>query len=71
MVQPVSHMLAGNTQSGSVFHQADIINVGHLGATNTLLDPAHHIAEQALGVIIQLKLNLLSAELSVAQQRNG
>ncbi len=54
--QPVGDVLAGNAQGGAVFHQADVVNVGHLGAAHALVDPAHHIAQNALGVVVQLLL---------------
>ncbi len=31
MVQPVGHVLAADAQGGAVFHEADVVDVGHLG----------------------------------------
>ena len=36
VTQPVGDMLAGNPQRGAVFHQANVVDVRHLGATDTL-----------------------------------
>jgi hypothetical protein len=44
---------AKNAQGRAVFHQADVVDVGHLGAADALVDPAHDIAEQALRVVVQ------------------
>ncbi|MNR24446.1 hypothetical protein D3C85_1415240 [compost metagenome] len=51
-------MLGGDAQGGAVFHQADVVDVRHLGATDTLFDPAHHVAEDALAVVVQLGLDV-------------
>ena len=48
MQQPVGDVLAGDTQGGAVFHQAHAVDVGHFGATDALVDPAHDVAEGAL-----------------------
>ena len=58
VVQPVSHVLAADAQGGAVFHEADVVNVRHLGATHALVDPAHHVAQNALRVVVQLLLFL-------------
>ena len=52
VVQPVRHVLAADAQRGAVFHQRDVVDVGHLGAAHTLVDPAHHITQNALGVVV-------------------
>ena len=52
--QPVGHMLGRDAQGGAILHQADVVDVGHLGTADALVDPAHHIAEQALGVVVEL-----------------
>ena len=70
VVQPVGHMLAGNPQGRAVFHQAHILDVRHLGATHTTINPAHHVTQHALRVVIQLLLNFLGGQLA-GQQRNG
>ena len=38
MMQPVGDVL-GNTQRRAIFHQADIVDIRHLGATDALVDP--------------------------------
>jgi hypothetical protein len=57
VVQPVGDVLAGDAQRGAVLHQADVVDVGHLGAADALVDPAHHVAEDALGVVVELGLD--------------
>jgi hypothetical protein len=56
VVQPVGHVLAADAQRGAVFHQAHVVDVGHLGAAHALVHPAHHVAQNALGVVVQLGL---------------
>ena len=51
-------LTAGDAQRGAVFHQADVVDVGHLGAAHALIDPAHHAAQDALDVVVQLLLDL-------------
>ncbi len=34
-----------------------------------MFDPANHVAEDALGIVVQLALNLFGRELAVAEQR--
>ena len=57
--QPVGDVLAGDAQRGAVLHQADVVDVRHLGAADALIDPAHHVAEDALGVVVELLLDVL------------
>ena len=40
MVPPVGHVLAADAQDGAVFHQADVVDVGHLCAAHALVIPA-------------------------------
>ena len=56
-MQPVGHVLAGDPQGGAILHQAHVIDVRHLGTADPLVDPAHHIAKQALDVVVQLLLH--------------
>ena len=56
VVHPIGNVLARNTQCGTVLHQAHVVNVGHFGATHALIDPAHHITQNALHVVVQLLL---------------
>jgi hypothetical protein len=51
--QPVGHVLRGDAQRRAVFHQPDIVDVGHLGAADPLIDPAHDIAKDALGIVVE------------------
>ena len=57
VVQPVGDVLAGDAQRGAVLHQADVVDVGHLGAADALVDPAHDVAEDALRVVVELLLD--------------
>ena len=56
MLQPISDVLARNTQGRAVFHQTHVMDIRHLRATHALVDPAHHIAQDALHVVVQLLL---------------
>ena len=58
VVQPVGDVLARNTQSSSVFHQAHVVDVWHFRAAHALVHPAHHVAQDALHVVVQLLLLL-------------
>src|SRR5690606_41928646 len=50
VAQPVGQQLAGDAQGGAVFHQADVVDVRHLGAAGGLVDPAPPVAGAALGL---------------------
>ena len=58
VMQPVGNMLAGDAQRGAIFHEADVVDIRHLGTTHTRVDPPHHVAKNALAVVIQLMLDL-------------
>ncbi len=60
--QPVGHVLRGDAQRRAVLHQADIVDVGHLRAADALVDPAHDIAEDALGIVVELAARLPPAD---------
>ena len=69
-MQPIGHMLAGNPQGRTVFHQAHIVDVGNFGTTNALVDPAHHIAQNALRIVIQFRLNIFRAPIGTLRNRH-
>jgi hypothetical protein len=46
MTQPVSNVLTGNTQRSAVFHQADVVDIQHFGATHAQIHPTHHIPQR-------------------------
>ena len=58
VVQPVGQQLAGDPQGCAVLHQGDVVDVGHFRAANTGVDPAHHVAEDRLPVVVDLLVNL-------------
>ncbi len=62
-------MLAGDPQRRPVLHQAHVVNVRHLGAADALIHPAHDIAEDALGVVVQLLPDLVGARRSDRERR--
>ena len=66
MAHPVGHVLAGDAQGGAVFHQRDVVDVRNLGAADALFDPANHVAEDALRVVVQLVALLFLAPVGVA-----
>ncbi len=69
-MQPVRQMLARDPQRGAVFHQADIVDVGHFGTADPLIDPAHHIAEDALAVVVDFLLHIVRRPVRL-RHRNG
>ncbi|MNQ53152.1 hypothetical protein D3C85_671850 [compost metagenome] len=71
MTQPVGDVLAGNTQRCTVFHQADVVDIRHFRTADTLVDPAHHVTENALAVVVQFVLDLFGGPLRVHRQRDG
>ena len=71
MQQPVSDMLAGNAQRGAVFHQADIVNVGHFRTADPGVNPANDIAEQALAIVVELLADLVLRPVGAVGQRDG
>ena len=66
MMQPVRNVLAGNTQRGAIFHQADVVDVRHFGTADALIDPAHDVAENALRVVVQFLLDFFSTPVRVS-----
>ena len=64
-------MLAGNAQSGAVFHQPDIVNIGHFGTADALVNPAHHITQNTLRIIVELLLHIVGRPLRMAFHRHG
>ena len=40
-----------NAQRGAVFHEADVVDVGHFAAAHALVNPAHDVAQDALRVV--------------------
>ena len=64
-------MLTADAQSRAVFHEPDIIDVRHFGTANALIHPAHHIAQNALRVIVQFRLHISRRPIGIARQRHG
>ena len=71
VAQPVGEQLAGDAQRGPVLHQADVVDVGHLGAADALVDPAHHVAEDALDVVVELLAHLVRPASCAERERRG
>ena len=61
-------MLAGDPQGGAILHQANIMNVRHFGTADTLVDPAHHVTQDALRIVIQFLLDLLGTQFGIPEQ---
>ena len=55
-MQPVGNVLRRDPACGPVLHQTDAVDVGNLGTPNPLIDPVHDVAEDALGVVVELCL---------------
>ena len=58
VVQPIGYVLTGYAQSRPVFHQAHIVNIRHFRAAHTLIHPANHVAQNALHIVIKLRLHV-------------
>ena len=71
VAQPVRQQLAGDAQRGAVFHQRDVVDVGHLGAADACVDPAHDVAEDRLAVVVDLFADLLGRPGQLLGQRDG
>ena len=71
MPKPVGDVLAADAQGRAVFHQADVVNVGHLGAAHTLVNPAHHVSQNPLRVVVEFLLLFLGTPFGVGGDRNG
>src|SRR5690606_33387137 len=69
--QPVGNVLAGDTQGRAVFHQTDVVDVRYFGAAHALVNPAHHVTQDALGVVVQLFLDFLGGPVGVRRHGNG
>ena len=69
MVQPVGHVLARDAQRRAVFHQADVMDVGNLGAADARVDPAHHVPQDALDVVVEFMLHLVGQRQVAGQRR--
>ena len=70
VAQPVGDVLAGDAERRAVFHQADIVDVRHLGATDAVVDPADDVAQDALRVVVQLLLNRIRRPVRPVGQRD-
>src|SRR6185369_5140488 len=68
--QPVGNVLAGDAQRRTVFHQRDVVDVGHFGTAHALVDPAHDIAQDALGVVVDFLLALGGTPLGSRNHRD-
>ena len=58
LVQPVGDVLRGDAAGRAVFHEADVVDVGHFRATDALVDPAHDVAEYALRIVLEFGRDL-------------
>ncbi len=61
MEQPIGDVLRRDAARGPVLHQGDVADVGHLGTPDSLIDPAHDVPEDPLGVVVELCLHLVSS----------
>mmetsp|Transcript_84319 Transcript_84319/g.272570 ORF Transcript_84319/g.272570 Transcript_84319/m.272570 type:complete len:336 (+) Transcript_84319:378-1385(+) len=59
MVQPIRQQLRGDAERGPVLHEADVLQVRHLRAANTKVNPADYIAEDALRTLAEFLLDVV------------
>ena len=71
MLQPVRDMLRGNPERRPVLHQPHVVDVRHLRAADSLVDPAHDIAENALAIVVELFAHLVVGPVAALRQRRG
>ena len=71
MVQPVRDMLGRDTQRCEVFHQANVVDVGHRRAADSLADPANDVAEDRLAVVVEFGLDVGFGQLTRQQRDRG
>lgn len=50
VMKPVGNVLAADSKRGAIFHQTDVVNVWDFGASDSLINPAHNIAKDALAM---------------------
>ena len=67
VMKPVGDVLAGDTQRGTIFHQADVVDIRNLRATDPLPHPADDVTQNALRVVIQFSLNGVSGQRAVTE----
>src|SRR5688572_15816471 len=70
MEHPIGDMLARNPQCRAVLHEPDVVRIRHFRTTHTLIDPPHHISEEALSVVLQLLSHLILTEVLARRQGN-
>ena len=67
--QPVGNVLARDPQRRTILHEPDVIDVRHLGAPDALVDPAHHVAENALRVVVEFRLDRFRRQAAEVAER--
>ncbi len=65
VAQPVGNVLRRDPAGCAIFHEADVMNVWHLGAADPLIDPAYDIAEDALSVVLEFGPDVVGAPVGV------
>ena len=70
MMKPVRQRLRGNPTGRPVLHKTHIMNIRHLGTSHTLINPTHHIAKNALCVVLNLLLDIRIRKVLAAHDRN-
>ena len=71
VAQPVGDVLGGDPAGGAVLHQRGAVDVGHLRAADAVVDPALHVAEDALQVVLDLRGPVLVAPRGRVGERDG
>ena len=69
--QPICDVLAGDAQRSAILHERDVVKIRHLGTADAEVDPTHHVAENALRVVVDLLLDFRRRPRWTADQRRG
>ena len=63
-------MLRRNPAGRAVLHQAHTAEVRHLGTAHAVIDPTHHVAQDALRIVLHLADHLLAGPPPIRRQWN-
>ena len=68
VMEPIRDVLARNAQRRAVLHQGNVVDVRDLRAADPLADPADHVPQDALRIVLQLVLDFLVGQTTIPEQ---